>query len=114
MKKQMNSMQNGATLWQKPCCPDCEKFAQQGAALGDYHDLREGLLLSEQQARMYWAWVSELNRKYAEAGDILEDVCLTFTFSPMGRTVIVHTTPVNVLEGMHCTLEDPGWDGKLR
>jgi hypothetical protein len=92
---------------QRPnCCFACEEIAQKSKALTDFSDIRAALVLTDQQARMYWNWVTELSRKYGGLDEVLDEVSITFTFSPLGRSVVAHTESVDMRTGEHCTLDN--------
>lgn len=74
--------------------------------MGNFYDIRNSLTLTDDQARMYWKWVSKLSEDWAAEGEQLDEVCITFTFTPIGRWVVAHLGGSGDLTKPNCVLEN--------
>lgn len=49
------------------------------------------LELNDEQSQRYWDWIKALAQKLGEEDEQLEDVTISFIFTPYGQEVIAHT-----------------------
>ena len=49
------------------------------------------LELSPDESQRYWDWVNSLSKVVADNGEQLEDMTISFIFTPYGQEVIAHT-----------------------
>jgi hypothetical protein len=62
--------------------------------------------LSAEQITLYMDWMSELARLHAQEHENLDQVTVSFTFTPLGKYILAHTGNYISSEGCQIILQD--------